>query len=187
MPRSSTAKLRKARGSVHGDFDVGAAIAQGTADIWRGGPNWSKLNATQKESLQMIAHKVQRILTGDPDFPDHWDDIAGYAHLPIAKKPARAKRVAKKAAKKAAKKVAKKVAKRVAKKAAKKRTLSPATKKKISQAIKATAKKKAAKPAVKKFAAKPKAKKKAAKPFTRRAAKPRPAVQQPASDMSEAA
>ena len=42
---------------------------------------WAKLEQTQRESLDMIAHKIGRILAGDPDFRDHWDDIAGYAKL----------------------------------------------------------------------------------------------------------
>jgi hypothetical protein len=29
----------------------------------------------------MIAHKIGRILNGDPDYIDSWDDIAGYAKL----------------------------------------------------------------------------------------------------------
>ena len=29
----------------------------------------------------MIAHKLGRICAGDPDFPDHYKDIAGYATL----------------------------------------------------------------------------------------------------------
>lgn len=31
--------------------------------------------------LEMIAHKVGRILAGNPHFEDHWADIAGYARL----------------------------------------------------------------------------------------------------------
>ena len=31
----------------------------------------------------MIAHKIGRILAGDPSFQDHWADIAGYATLII--------------------------------------------------------------------------------------------------------
>lgn len=31
------------------------------------------------ESLNMIIRKVARITTGDPNFVDHWLDIAGYA------------------------------------------------------------------------------------------------------------
>jgi hypothetical protein len=42
---------------------------------------WSSLKADQKEGLEMIAAKISRILNGDPDYPDSWDDIAGFATL----------------------------------------------------------------------------------------------------------
>jgi len=29
----------------------------------------------------MIAHKIGRIINGDPDYDDSWVDIAGYAKL----------------------------------------------------------------------------------------------------------
>jgi hypothetical protein len=29
----------------------------------------------------MIVHKIGRIVNGNPDKVDHWDDIAGYATL----------------------------------------------------------------------------------------------------------
>jgi hypothetical protein len=35
----------------------------------------------QWEALEMIATKVSRIVTGDPNSIDQWDDIAGYATL----------------------------------------------------------------------------------------------------------
>ncbi len=35
----------------------------------------------QAEALDMIFHKIGRILNGDPDYADSWDDIAGYAKL----------------------------------------------------------------------------------------------------------
>ena len=35
----------------------------------------------QWEALEMIATKVSRIVTGDPESVDQWDDIAGYATL----------------------------------------------------------------------------------------------------------
>lgn len=40
-----------------------------------------ELSFEQLESLDMFAHKMGCILAGDPDFQDHWDDIAGYAIL----------------------------------------------------------------------------------------------------------
>jgi hypothetical protein len=35
----------------------------------------------QQEALDMIFHKIGRILNGDPDYSDSWRDIAGYATL----------------------------------------------------------------------------------------------------------
>jgi DNA-binding MarR family transcriptional regulator len=35
----------------------------------------------QAESLDMIIHKIGRIINGNPDVVDHWLDIAGYAQL----------------------------------------------------------------------------------------------------------
>jgi len=35
----------------------------------------------QAESLDMIIHKIGRIVNGNPDVVDHWLDIAGYAQL----------------------------------------------------------------------------------------------------------
>lgn len=35
----------------------------------------------QQEALEMIAHKIGRIVNGDPDYADSWHDIAGYAQL----------------------------------------------------------------------------------------------------------
>jgi coproporphyrinogen III oxidase len=39
------------------------------------------LIATQNEALDMIFHKIARILNGNPDYVDNWIDIAGYAKL----------------------------------------------------------------------------------------------------------
>jgi hypothetical protein len=35
----------------------------------------------QWEALEMIVHKIGRIVNGNPDVTDHWVDIAGYATL----------------------------------------------------------------------------------------------------------
>jgi hypothetical protein len=40
-----------------------------------------RLAPDQEEALHMIAHKIGRIINGDPDYIDSWDDIAGYAKL----------------------------------------------------------------------------------------------------------
>ena len=69
------------RGKTHGPYADHAYYTQRTKAVWRDCPGWHRLSADQRESLDMIAHKVGRILAGDPNFPDHWDDIAGYAKL----------------------------------------------------------------------------------------------------------
>lgn len=39
------------------------------------------LRPDQQEALDMICHKIARIVNGDPDYSDSWVDIAGYAKL----------------------------------------------------------------------------------------------------------
>jgi len=34
----------------------------------------------------MLANKLSRIVNGDPEYQDSWDDIAGYALLPHSDK-----------------------------------------------------------------------------------------------------
>lgn len=40
-----------------------------------------RLSDDQQEALDMICHKIGRIVNGDPDYSDHWIDISGYAKL----------------------------------------------------------------------------------------------------------
>jgi hypothetical protein len=40
-----------------------------------------KLDPDQQEALDMICHKIGRIVNGDPNYADSWIDIAGYAKL----------------------------------------------------------------------------------------------------------
>jgi hypothetical protein len=39
------------------------------------------LDDDQAEALEMICHKLGRIVNGDPNYADSWVDIAGYAKL----------------------------------------------------------------------------------------------------------
>lgn len=69
------------RDSVHGPFVQTANKAQQLKYSIRSGANYENLSVVQRESLDMIASKIARILSGDPNEPDHWHDIAGYAVL----------------------------------------------------------------------------------------------------------
>lgn len=39
------------------------------------------LDDDMQEALDMICHKIGRIVNGDPNYADSWIDIAGYAKL----------------------------------------------------------------------------------------------------------
>ncbi len=69
------------RQKTHGAFDTHAAISQTIKAVYRAQPGWGGLADDMRESLEMNAHKVARILNGDPTVADHWVDIAGYSKL----------------------------------------------------------------------------------------------------------
>ena len=69
------------RGSRYGVFMDHAIITQTLKDVMTRTPKWVGLADDQKEALEMIAHKIGRILNGDPNYDDSWVDIAGYAKL----------------------------------------------------------------------------------------------------------
>lgn len=69
------------RGSRYGNFYKQAKIVQTLKDVMQQTPNWRDLPDDMKEALDMIAHKIGRILNGDPMFHDSWHDIVGYTKL----------------------------------------------------------------------------------------------------------
>lgn len=79
MSKDTTSQILEERQKTHGDFETHAVIAQRLKEIVR--DNDGELSDQQREALDMIVHKVARILNGNPNHKDHWDDIAGYAVL----------------------------------------------------------------------------------------------------------
>lgn len=71
------------RHKTHGDFREVARIAQSLRYIFRSGGNWDNesLSSRQREALDGMAVKIARILSGDPRFADHWNDLIGYVML----------------------------------------------------------------------------------------------------------
>lgn len=69
------------RGSRYGGFDGHAGITMKLKRQMQVSPKWQALADDQQEALHMIAHKIGRILNGDPNYADSWIDIAGYAKL----------------------------------------------------------------------------------------------------------
>ena len=74
-------KTLEERGSRYGRFVDHARITWNIKRAMAESPNWGKLTDAQHEALEMIAHKIGRILNGDPDYADSYRDIAGYATL----------------------------------------------------------------------------------------------------------
>ena len=67
----------------YGKFKHGAELMQGMKRLvsdhaQRHGKTFAD---DQWEALEMILHKIGRIVNGNPDKVDHWVDIAGYAKL----------------------------------------------------------------------------------------------------------
>ena len=80
-PPPITENILQERQKVHGDFQADAYTAQSLKDILHLSPNWETLTVVQREALEMICTKLGRIVVGNPNHQDHWDDIAGYALL----------------------------------------------------------------------------------------------------------
>jgi len=74
-------KTLKERQKTHGDFATHALISQSIKCQMFNAHGYGALDAMQREALDMIAHKIARVLNGNPDVHDHWHDIAGYATL----------------------------------------------------------------------------------------------------------
>lgn len=69
------------RGTRYGKFTGHAAITQALKSVMFNTRQDLELAADQREALEMIAHKIGRIVNGDPNYADSWVDIAGYATL----------------------------------------------------------------------------------------------------------
>lgn len=88
--------LLNAREVTHGDYGVNAGVSQGIKAVFHASPEYlTKLDATQKESAEMIATKFGRIVSGNNNEVEHWEDIAGYAMLIVERLKASALAAAK--------------------------------------------------------------------------------------------
>lgn len=82
-------KTLSERGARYGDFTDHARICQRLQNVMRGttalgmssGRGWAGLTDDKKQALTVIADKIARILSGDPEYKDNWHDIQGYAKL----------------------------------------------------------------------------------------------------------
>lgn len=71
------------RGARYGAFKGHAEVTQHLKAYYRDelAKRGKTMDADQYEAMDMIMHKIGRIVNGDPNYDDSWIDIAGYAQL----------------------------------------------------------------------------------------------------------
>lgn len=77
---NDTEALLAEREKTHGKYSQFALVTQGMKEMLEES-RYAFLSPEHREAVDMILHKIGRIVTGDPNVKDHWDDIAGYATL----------------------------------------------------------------------------------------------------------
>ena len=73
--------ILKDRNRTYGSFMVNSCVAQDLKSVFRRSPNWSNLSSDQKEALDQTASKISRLLVGDSNHIDSWEDISLYNRL----------------------------------------------------------------------------------------------------------
>lgn len=76
-------QVLKDRTEMYGDFKQLAKLSTSLKTHMSAHQGWHKLQPYQQESLDMIVHKIARIINGDHNNKDSWVDIAGYAQLVV--------------------------------------------------------------------------------------------------------
>jgi hypothetical protein len=87
--QDATEALLHERRQTHGSFRQNAAAAQALRAAFREAPGWPLLDDRQREALDCIALKIGRILSGQSNYVEHWDDICGYCRLAVHPDPER--------------------------------------------------------------------------------------------------
>ena len=71
--------------SINGDYSDTARYSQMLKRVMRSAPNWRNLSEDQRETLEMEAQKIARVLCGDPNYPAHWQSMSDYALMTAAR------------------------------------------------------------------------------------------------------
>ena len=78
-----TNEILDAREGQYGKYQNVSQISQDIKKIMQDSPNYRMMPAFMRESLDMIANKMARILNGNYYYDDSWRDISGYATLAV--------------------------------------------------------------------------------------------------------
>jgi hypothetical protein len=74
-------EILEERGSRYGDYAEVSLVSQNIKSAMRHSRNWRHLPADMKESLEMTANKLARLLNGDWRYVDNLTDCIGYLKL----------------------------------------------------------------------------------------------------------
>jgi hypothetical protein len=69
------------RGNRYGTFESNARTCQLLKNVLHAQEGWYELSYVQREALEMMMHKVSRLVNGDSTYLDTVIDIAGYNQL----------------------------------------------------------------------------------------------------------
>ena len=71
------------RQTTYGSFTKNAEVSQMLKYFMTQGTNYKQMPVAHREALEMIVHKIARIVNGDFNYIDNWIDICGYSQLVI--------------------------------------------------------------------------------------------------------
>ena len=71
------------RQATYGSFTKNAEVSQMLKYFMTQGTNYKQMPVPHREALEMIVHKIARIVNGDPNYIDNWVDNIGYSQLVI--------------------------------------------------------------------------------------------------------
>jgi hypothetical protein len=69
------------RGNRYGTFESNAKTCQLLKNVLHSQEGWYRLSYVQREAVEMMMHKISRLVNGDATYLDTVVDIAGYNQL----------------------------------------------------------------------------------------------------------
>lgn len=81
MKKKTLDEVLKERKGQHGNFLDHSKIAQSLKRTVKSGVSYNQLTDIELEGLEMMLHKIARIVSGNPHLREHWIDCSGYSTL----------------------------------------------------------------------------------------------------------
>lgn len=79
--KTSVDQILGERGNRYGTFESNAKTCQLLKNVLHSQDGWYRLSYVQREAVEMMMHKISRLVNGDATYLDTVVDIAGYNQL----------------------------------------------------------------------------------------------------------